>query len=72
MSPVTDWMAEVYQAINDLQERVLKAQENMRRGVFNIGKWADIPLHNRKENPQKLELLAVHERHYRFCRRSVL
>ncbi|XP_073950936.1 dynein beta chain, ciliary-like [Choristoneura fumiferana] len=59
----TEWMAEVYQAINALQERVLRAQNNMLRGLANIAAWGDIPLHNRKENPDKMELLAVPERH---------
>ncbi|KAI8425206.1 hypothetical protein MSG28_007028, partial [Choristoneura fumiferana] len=53
---VTEWMAEVYQAINALQERVLRAQNNMLRGLANIAAWGDIPLHNRKENPDKMEL----------------
>lgn len=62
-------MAEVYTAINTLQERVLTAQNNVKRGLANIAVWGDIPLHNRKENPDKLELLAVNERHSRFCKR---
>lgn len=69
---VTDWMAEVYAAINTLQERVLTAQNNMKRGLANIAAWGDKPLHNRKENPDKMELLAVAERHPRFVRRYFL
>ncbi|KAJ0173728.1 hypothetical protein K1T71_010877 [Dendrolimus kikuchii] len=65
----TEWMAEVYTAINTLQERVLTAQNNVKRGLSNIAAWGDIPLHNRKENPDKMELLAVIERHPRFCKR---
>ncbi|XP_022817840.1 dynein beta chain, ciliary-like [Spodoptera litura] len=65
----TDWMAEVYTAINTLQERVLTAQNNVKRGLANIATWGDIPLHNRKANPDKLELLAVNERHRRFLYR---
>ncbi|KAJ8713922.1 hypothetical protein PYW08_007542 [Mythimna loreyi] len=65
----TDWMAEVYAAINTLQERVLTAQNNVRRGLDNIAAWGDVPLHNRKHNPDKLELLAVHERNRRFIDR---
>ncbi|KAL0819776.1 hypothetical protein ABMA28_007817 [Loxostege sticticalis] len=65
----TDWMAEVYAAINTLQERVLTAQNNVKRGLANIAAWGDIPLHNRKENLDKMELLAVAERHPRFVRR---
>ncbi|XP_039757462.1 dynein beta chain, ciliary-like [Pararge aegeria] len=66
----TEWMAEVYAAINTLQERVLTAQNNVRTGLTNISAWGDKPLHNRKENPEKLELLAVNERHSRFAIRS--
>ncbi|KAI8425205.1 hypothetical protein MSG28_007028 [Choristoneura fumiferana] len=44
------------EAINALQERVLRAQNNMLRGLANIAAWGDIPLHNRKENPDKMEL----------------
>lgn len=66
---VTDWMAEVYTAINTLQERVLTAQNNVKRGLANIDAWGNVPLHNRKENPDKLELLAVKERHPRFVTR---
>lgn len=62
-------MAEVYAAINTLQERVLTAQNNVKRGLANIAAWGDRPLHNRKENPDKMELLAVAERHPRFVRR---
>nr|XP_049704637.1 dynein beta chain, ciliary-like [Helicoverpa armigera] len=65
----TDWMAEVYTAINTLQERVLTAQNNVKRGLANIESWGNIPLHNRKTNPDKLELLAVNERHRRFLNR---
>ncbi|XP_037301353.1 LOW QUALITY PROTEIN: dynein beta chain, ciliary-like, partial [Manduca sexta] len=69
----TEWMAEVYAAINTLQERVLTAQNNVKRGLANIAAWGDKPLHNRKENPDKMELLAVNERHPRFLkRRSVI
>lgn len=64
-------MAEVYAAINTLQERVLKAQNNMKRGLANIAAWGDIPLHNRKFNPDKLELLAISERNQRFVDRSL-
>lgn len=66
---VTEWMAEVYAAINTLQERVLTAQNNVRTGLANISLWGDKPLHNRKENPDRLELLAVNERHARFVTR---
>lgn len=69
VATVTDWMAEVYAAINTLQERVLTAQNNVKRGLANIAAWGDIPLHNRKDNPDKLELLAVHERNPRFIAR---
>lgn len=62
-------MAEVYTAINTLQERVLTAQNNVKQGLANIAKWGDKPLHNRKENPDKMELLAVNERHPRFFKR---
>lgn len=62
-------MAEVYTAINTLQERVLTAQNNVRRGLSNIAAWGDKPLHNRKDNPEKLELLAVNERHPRLITR---
>lgn len=62
-------MAEVYAAINTLQERVLTAQNNVREGLADIAKWGDIPLHNRKANPDKMELLAVFERHPRFVKR---
>lgn len=62
-------MAEVYAAINTLQERVLVAQNNVKRGLANIALWGDNPLHNRKENPDKMELLAVAERHPRFIQR---
>ncbi|CAB3248911.1 unnamed protein product [Arctia plantaginis] len=65
----TEWMAEVYAAINTLQERVLTAQNNVREGLADIAKWGDVPLHNRKENPDKMELLAVLERHPRFVKR---
>ncbi|CAH0400414.1 unnamed protein product [Chilo suppressalis] len=65
----TEWMAEVYTAINTLQERVLTAQNNVKHGLANIAAWGNIPLHNRKENPDKVELLAVNERHPRFLRR---
>ncbi|XP_013170954.1 PREDICTED: dynein beta chain, ciliary-like [Papilio xuthus] len=65
----TEWMAEVYSAINTLQERVLTAQRNVKRGLDNIAAWADKPLHVRKENPEKLELLAVKERHPRLVQR---
>ncbi|KAF9414328.1 hypothetical protein HW555_007725, partial [Spodoptera exigua] len=65
----TDWMAEVYAAINTLQERVLTAQNNVKRGLEHIATWGDVPLHNRKANPDKLELLAVNERHRRFLNR---
>ncbi|XP_028032579.1 dynein beta chain, ciliary-like isoform X2 [Bombyx mandarina] len=64
-----DWIAEVYAAINTLQERVLTAQNNVKRGLANIAEWGDKPLHNRKVNPDKLELLAVNERHHRFSKR---
>lgn len=66
---VTEWMAEVYAAINTLQERVLTAQNNVKRGLSNIAAWGDVPLHNRKHNPEKLELLAVKERHPRMIAR---
>lgn len=59
----------MYAAINTLQERVLTAQNNVKRGLANIAAWGDIPLHNRKENLDKMELLAVAERHPRFVRR---
>lgn len=62
-------MAEVYQAINALQERVLKAQKNVWRGIANIAAWGDEPLYNRKDNPDKIELLAVQERYPRFMAR---
>ncbi|XP_068619246.1 dynein beta chain, ciliary-like [Battus philenor] len=65
----TDWMAEVYTAINTLQERVLAAQQNVRRGLDNIAAWGDQPLHSRKENPERLELLAINERHRRLLKR---
>ncbi|KAI8425202.1 hypothetical protein MSG28_007025 [Choristoneura fumiferana] len=65
----TEWMAEVYQAINALQERVLKAQNNVWRGIANIAAWGDEPLHHRKENTDKMELLAVQERYPRFVAR---
>ncbi|CAB3248907.1 unnamed protein product [Arctia plantaginis] len=65
----TDWMTEVYTAINTLQERVLTAQNNIKEGLEDIERWGKIPLHNRKENPDKLELLAVNERHSRFVKR---
>ncbi|OWR50188.1 Dynein beta chain ciliary [Danaus plexippus plexippus] len=65
----TEWMAEVYAAINTLQERVLTAQNNVKRGLSNIAAWGDVPLHNRKHNPEKLELLAVKERHPRMIAR---
>nr|CAB3508098.1 unnamed protein product [Spodoptera littoralis] len=38
----TDWMAEVYTAINTLQERVLTAQNNVKRGLANIATRNDI------------------------------
>lgn len=66
---VTEWMAEVYSAINTLQERVLTAQRNVKQGLDNIATWADKPLHVRKENPEKLELLAIKERHPRLVQR---
>lgn len=65
-------MAEVYSAINTLQERVLTAQNNVKRGLGNIATWGDIPLHNRKFNPDKMELLAVNERQPRFIKRSII
>ncbi|VVD05318.1 unnamed protein product [Leptidea sinapis] len=65
----TEWMAEVYSAINTLQERVLTAQNNVKNGLNNIAAWGNIPLHNRKENPDKMELLAVKERVPRLLRR---
>ncbi|KAI5631347.1 dynein beta chain, ciliary [Phthorimaea operculella] len=65
----TDWMAEVYAAINTLQERVLTAQNNVRRGLSNIAVWGDKPLHNRKDNPDKKELLDIAGRHPRFVQR---
>ncbi|XP_045527512.1 dynein beta chain, ciliary-like [Pieris brassicae] len=65
----TEWMAEVYAAINTLQERVLTAQNNVRQGLDNIAAWGDKPLHNRKENPDKMELLAVNERLPRLVKR---
>ncbi|KOB71033.1 Dynein heavy chain 9, axonemal, partial [Operophtera brumata] len=63
-------MAEVYAAINTLQERVLVAQENVKRGLSNIALWGDKPLHNRRENLDRMELLAVAERHPRFLKRN--
>lgn len=66
---VTEWMAEVYAAINTLQERVLTAQNNVRQGLDNIAAWGDKPLYNRKENPDKMELLAVNERLPRLVKR---
>lgn len=66
---VTEWMAEVYSAINTLQERVLTAQNNVKRGLSNIAAWGDVPLYNRKENLDKMELLAVNERRARFVKR---
>ncbi|KOB79417.1 Uncharacterized protein OBRU01_00328 [Operophtera brumata] len=57
----TEWMAEVYAAINTLQERVLVAQNNVKRGLSNIALWGDKPLHNRKKNLDKIELLASHK-----------
>ncbi|CAH2045643.1 unnamed protein product, partial [Iphiclides podalirius] len=65
----TEWMAEVYAAINTLQERVLTAQNNVKRGLANVAAWGDQPLHKRKENPDRLELLAVNERHPRLLKR---
>lgn len=64
-------MAEVYTAINTLQERVLTAQNNMKRGLANIAAWGDKPLHNRKDNPDKVELLDVSGRHRRFVDRYI-
>lgn len=66
---VTDWMAEVYAAINTLQERVLTAQNNVKRGLTNIAAWGDDPLYNRKFNPDRMELLAINERNSRFLKR---
>ncbi|XP_063367395.1 dynein beta chain, ciliary-like [Cydia amplana] len=69
----TEWMAEVYAAINTLQERVLRAQNNMKDGLKNIAAWGDMPLYTRKENRSRInvkgELLAVSERHPRFVAR---
>ncbi|XP_075982942.1 dynein beta chain, ciliary-like [Anticarsia gemmatalis] len=65
----TEWMAEVYSAINTLQERVLTAQNNVWEGLADIERWGNKPLHNRKENPDKMELLAINERHPRFVKR---
>ncbi|XP_060805137.1 dynein beta chain, ciliary [Amyelois transitella] len=65
----TEWMAEVYTAINTLQERVLTAQNNVKRGLTNIAAWGNVPLHNRKFNPDKHELLDVVGRFPRFVRR---
>lgn len=69
---VADWMDEVYTAINTLQERVLRAQNNVKDGLADMAKWGNIPLHNRKDNPAKLELLAVNERHPRFVKRYII
>ncbi|XP_063628197.1 dynein beta chain, ciliary-like [Cydia splendana] len=70
----TEWMAEVYAAINTLQERVLRAQNNMKEGLKNIAAWGDVPLYSRKENRSRInvkgELLAVSERHPRFVTRA--
>ncbi|KAJ2944771.1 hypothetical protein O0L34_g1660 [Tuta absoluta] len=42
----TEWISRVYTATNDLQQRVLTAQSNIRRGLFDIAAWADEPLYN--------------------------
>lgn len=71
MPLVADWLDEVYAAINTLQERVLHAQNNVKRGLANIDAWGNIPLHNRRTNPDKLELLDINGRMPRFVIRSV-
>ncbi|GBP61182.1 Dynein beta chain, ciliary [Eumeta japonica] len=65
-----EWLVEVYSAINTLQERVLTAQGNVKGGLNNIAAWGNVPLHNRKLNPDKMELLAFKERHRRILNRS--
>lgn len=67
---VADWLDEVYAAINTLQERVLQAQNNVKRGLANIDAWGNIPLHNRRTNLDKLELLDINGRMPRFVARS--